>query len=93
MDLRQPDYSALASVRMDAVGLCSAGDLPAGRDVRRPVCTILHLGHTADIRADLLRREEDGTWPDNPLTLTLGDTVTLGSIDFTAPIAAFYRIA
>jgi Uma2 family endonuclease len=49
--------------------------------------------HTADIRADLLRREEDGTWPDNPLTLTLGDTVTLESINFTAPIAAFYRTA
>jgi Uma2 family endonuclease len=49
--------------------------------------------HTADIRADLLRRDEDGMWPDNPLTLTAGDTVTLESIDFTAPIAAFYRTA
>jgi Uma2 family endonuclease len=49
--------------------------------------------HTADVRADLLRREEDGTWPDNPLALTLGDTVTLESIEFTAPIAAFYRTA
>ena len=51
------------------------------------------LPHTADIRADLLRRDEDGVWPDNPLTLTLGDTVTLESIDFTAPIDAFYRTA
>jgi Uma2 family endonuclease len=49
--------------------------------------------HTADVRADLLRREEDGTWPDNPLSLTLGDSVTLESIDFTTPIAAFYRTA
>jgi Uma2 family endonuclease len=49
--------------------------------------------HTAEIRADLLRREEDGTWPDDPLTLTLGDTVSLESIDFTAPITAFYRTA
>jgi Uma2 family endonuclease len=49
--------------------------------------------HTAEIRADLLRREDDGTWPDNPLTLALGDTVTLESIDFTAAIAAFYRTA
>jgi Uma2 family endonuclease len=47
--------------------------------------------HTAAIRADLLRREEDGTWPDNPTALTLGDDVALKSIDFTAPIAAFYR--
>jgi Uma2 family endonuclease len=49
--------------------------------------------HTAEIRADLLRREDDSTWPDNPLTLTVGDAVTLESIDFTAPIAAFYRTA
>jgi Uma2 family endonuclease len=49
--------------------------------------------HTTDIPADLLRRDEDGMWPDNPLTLTLGDTVTLESINFTAPIAAFYRTA
>ena len=47
--------------------------------------------HTAAIRADLLRREEDGTWPDNPTALTLGDDVALKGIDFTAPIAAFYR--
>jgi Uma2 family endonuclease len=47
--------------------------------------------HTADIRADLLRRQEDGTWPDNPIALTLGDDVALESIDFTMPIAAFYR--
>jgi Uma2 family endonuclease len=47
--------------------------------------------YTSDIRADLLRRDEDGTWPDNPLRLTLGDTVTLESINFTVPIAAFYR--
>jgi Uma2 family endonuclease len=49
--------------------------------------------HTADMRADLLRREENGTWPDNPVTLTLGDDVTLESIDFAAPLAAFYRTA
>ena len=49
--------------------------------------------HTAEIRADLLRRDEDGAWPDNPLTLTTGDAVTLQSIDFTAPITAFYRTA
>jgi hypothetical protein len=36
------------------------------------------------------RREADG-WPDDPLTLT--DTVSLESIGFTAPVAAFYRTA
>ena len=45
------------------------------------------------IRADLLRREADGTWPDNPVSLTPGDAVRLESIDFTAPLAAFYRTA
>ena len=49
--------------------------------------------HTAQVRADLLRREADGSWPDNPVSLTQGDSVTLESIDFTAPLAAFYRMA
>jgi Uma2 family endonuclease len=49
--------------------------------------------HTADIRADLLRRQADGSWPDDPLALTSGDAVVLNSINFTAPIAAFYRTA
>jgi Uma2 family endonuclease len=47
--------------------------------------------HTADIRADLMRWERDRSWPDNPLSL--GDAVTLESIDFSAPIEAFYRTA
>ncbi len=47
--------------------------------------------HTADIGADLLHREDDRMWPDNPKALSLGDDVTLESIDFTAQIAAFYR--
>ena len=33
------------------------------------------------------------TWPDNPVSLTPGDAVRLESIDFTAPLAAFYRTA
>jgi hypothetical protein len=41
----------------------------------------------------VLRREENGTWPDRPLTLMPGDIVTLESIDFTATIAVFYRTA
>lgn len=49
--------------------------------------------HIADIRADLLRRQDDSTWPDDPVTLMEGDSVTLASIDFTAPISAFYRTA
>jgi Uma2 family endonuclease len=49
--------------------------------------------HSGEVRADLLRRQEDGAWPDNPLALTLGNDVTLESIDFSAPLAAFYRTA
>jgi Uma2 family endonuclease len=49
--------------------------------------------HTAEIRADLLRRQDDGAWPDNPLILLPGDSVTLDSIAFAAPLAAFYRTA
>jgi Uma2 family endonuclease len=49
--------------------------------------------HTAEVRADLLRRQQDGTWPDNPASLTSGDAVTLESIGFAAPLEAFYRTA
>ncbi len=49
--------------------------------------------HTAAVRADLLRRGADGTWPDNPVALAGGDAVTLESLGFTAPLAAFYRTA
>jgi len=47
--------------------------------------------YTAEPRADLLTRQPDGTWPDNPLSLTLGDNVELESIDFAVPLAAFFR--
>ena len=46
----------------------------------------------AETRADLLRRQADGTWPDNPVMVTAGD-LTLDSIELTAPLAAFYRTA
>ena len=49
--------------------------------------------HTLLVRADLLRREEDGTWPERRLSLSPRYTVTLQSIDFAAPLAAFYRTA
>jgi Uma2 family endonuclease len=56
------------------------------------VAEILVL-HTAEMRAELLRRDEAGNWPDNPAVLTPGDDVALASISFTAPLAAFYRTA
>jgi Uma2 family endonuclease len=48
---------------------------------------------TVELRADLLRRQEDGTWPDNPTPLQQGDALALASIDFSAPLDAFYRTA
>jgi Uma2 family endonuclease len=47
--------------------------------------------YSVEIRASLLRRKADGSWPDDPLPLKMGDTVTLESLGFTNPMAAFYR--
>ena len=45
---------------------------------------------TATIGAEFLRRNEDGTWPQWPLTLTTGN-LTLESIGLTVTLAAPYR--
>jgi Uma2 family endonuclease len=45
---------------------------------------------TATLGAELLRRNEDGSWPQWPLTLTTGD-LTLESIGLTIPLASPYR--
>jgi Uma2 family endonuclease len=50
---------------------------------------ILILSST-EIRADLLRRDAHGNWPDMPATLTEGD-LTLTSVSLTVPLAALYR--
>jgi Uma2 family endonuclease len=42
------------------------------------------------IGADLLRRGPDGTWPERPQAIEQGD-LTLDSISYAGPIAAFYR--
>jgi len=47
--------------------------------------------HTAEIRADLLRRQDDGLWPDNSLPIAAGGDVVIESIGFAAPLVAFYR--
>lgn len=49
--------------------------------------------HTDEVRADLLRREGEGAWPNNPVTLWSGDLVVLPSIALTIPLEAFYRTA
>ncbi|HET6376840.1 MAG TPA: hypothetical protein VFG05_00800 [Methylocella sp.] len=45
---------------------------------------------TAVISAELLRRAEDGSWPEKPQTIVSGE-LTLESIGFSAPLAAIYR--
>ena len=47
--------------------------------------------HSTRIEAESLRRAADGTWPEEPDILTAPDTLTLGSIDYTTPLAALYR--
>jgi Uma2 family endonuclease len=46
--------------------------------------------YTAGIGAELLRRMADGSWPDEPATLTEGDLV-MESIGFRVPLIALYR--
>ncbi len=50
---------------------------------------ILLLSAT-EVRADLLRRGPDGTWPETAATTQDGD-LTLESIGMTVPLAALYR--
>jgi Uma2 family endonuclease len=45
---------------------------------------------TASIGVELLRRNQDGSWPNQPLSIATGD-MTLESIDFHMPLAAAYR--
>ena len=47
--------------------------------------------HSTRIEAELLRRNSDGSWPEEPDTLTGTDALTLATIDFTSPLAAFYQ--
>lgn len=50
---------------------------------------ILLLSSTA-VRAQLLRRQADGSWPAEAMTIDEGDLV-LDSVDLTVPLAAIYR--
>jgi Uma2 family endonuclease len=45
---------------------------------------------TASVGVDLLRRGDDGVWPQKPLEITSGE-LTLSSIGLTLPLAALYR--
>ena len=45
---------------------------------------------TASIGAELLRRNQDGSWPSQPSTIEAGNLI-LESIGFSFPLAAAYR--
>jgi Uma2 family endonuclease len=47
--------------------------------------------HSTRIEAELLRRNADASWPDDPDVLAASDTLTLSSIDFATNLAALYR--
>jgi hypothetical protein len=44
----------------------------------------------ASVGVDLLRRDDDGKWPDRPLAITIG-AFPLSSIELRMPVAALYR--
>ncbi len=43
------------------------------------------------MEAELLRRRDDGSWPEEPDIIGPGADLSLASIDFTVPLAACYR--
>jgi len=47
--------------------------------------------HSTRIEAELLRRRDDGTWPEQPEAIPATGTGDLASIGFTTPLAALYR--
>ena len=43
------------------------------------------------IEAELLRRDSNGVWPEQPELIGPGGTLTLASVDLTIPLTALYR--
>jgi Uma2 family endonuclease len=49
------------------------------------------LVRSTDIGAELLRRQDDGAWPEQPEVLGETGDLSLASIGYRAPLAAFYE--
>lgn len=47
--------------------------------------------HSTRVEAELLRRNVDGSWPEDPDILNAADMLTLASIDFATSLMAFYQ--
>jgi Uma2 family endonuclease len=54
-----------------------------------PSVTEILVVRTEAIGCLLLRRDQDGTWPDNPAEILDGE-LTLASIGFRSPVASLY---
>lgn len=48
------------------------------------------LVRSTEIGAELLRRQDDGSWPEQPVLIAETGDLALLSIDYRAPLAAFY---
>ena len=49
------------------------------------------LVESTEVKALLLRRNADGSWPPDPATIPQGETVTLETIGLELPLAELYR--
>ena len=47
--------------------------------------------HSDEVLIELLRRQDDGNWPGDPVLLTGDEALTLASIGFVVPVNTFYR--
>jgi hypothetical protein len=52
---------------------------------------IFSPSNQAETRAELLRRNSDGTWPEMSATTGADGELGLASINFSVPLAASYR--
>ena len=56
-----------------------------------PLLREIVLVRSTDIGAELLRRGADGAWPEQPELIPEAGDIGLDSVDFRAPLAAFYE--
>src|SRR5215207_9669637 len=49
------------------------------------------LVRSTEIAAELLRRQDDGAWPEQPEAIGPTGELILSSVDYRAPLAAFYE--
>ncbi|MGA9866794.1 MAG: Uma2 family endonuclease [Acetobacteraceae bacterium] len=47
--------------------------------------------HSTRVEAELLRRREDGNWPETPEVIGPSGALELASVGFSSPLAALYR--